>query len=407
MTKAGYGFIVAGGLSYLVASQTQIGWLYLFDAIIWSLLVLSAVLPWYSLKSLQVEHQLLLPASSLSQPPLDGPLEDETVEVRVKVTNKGRLAKHFIKVLIDCPFEQPEEQHRAFLLTSLNPRSTTVFSYMATCYRRGHYTSSSATLQSSGPLGLIVRRRTFDLSLNLTVYPTYYWIEGLPIAETVWAEWGQAFRTSAATEFYGSKEYQHGDPLRYIHWRNTARQGHFMLKEFEQANQGSVTVAFKARRDFGTGRETTLEYSIKIAASLAKLCADSGLGIDIIAGGTSLTNAGWREAMDCLAHLAVNGNAISAELMAAPEQNQVAVVIVPTLETELIPILSQLTDRVRGLVVILLEGFAQGELPYEFLSSLKESNVDIISCSQGNLAEAIKNLGNSLFLAGKAPSSMG
>ncbi len=40
MTKAGDGFIVAGGLIYIVASQTQIGWLYLLDAIIWSLLVL-------------------------------------------------------------------------------------------------------------------------------------------------------------------------------------------------------------------------------------------------------------------------------------------------------------------------------------------------------------------------------
>ena len=78
MTKAGFGFIVTGGFVYLVASQTQIGWLYLFDAIIWSLLVLSAILPWYSLKSLQVEHQVQLSASVLHQPLLGGPLEDET-----------------------------------------------------------------------------------------------------------------------------------------------------------------------------------------------------------------------------------------------------------------------------------------------------------------------------------------
>lgn len=71
-----------------------------------------------------------------------------------------------------------------------------------------------------------------------------------------------------------------------------------MIKEFEQARQGSVSVAFEARRDFGVGRETTLEYSIKIAASLAKLCADSGRNIDIIAGKTPLHNAVWREAMD-------------------------------------------------------------------------------------------------------------
>ena len=66
MTKAGFGFVVAGGFIYFVASQTQIGWLYLFDAIIWSLLVLSVLFPWYSLRSLQIERQGL--AALVPQP---------------------------------------------------------------------------------------------------------------------------------------------------------------------------------------------------------------------------------------------------------------------------------------------------------------------------------------------------
>ncbi len=407
MTKAGFGFILAGVFVYFLASETQIGWLYLFDAIIWSLLVLSAILPWYSLKALQVERQVLLPTSALRQPQLGGPLEDETIEIKLKVTNNGRLAKHFIKVLEDCPFEQPEKRHRAFLISSLKPRSMTFFSYTATGYRRGYYASSSITLQASGPLGLIVRRRTFQLPLNLTVYPTYYQMEGLPTANTVWADWGHAVRSSAATEFYGSKEYQHGHPLRHIHWRNTARLGRFMLKEFEQSSQGSVAVTFEARHDFGAGRETTLEYSIKIAASLAKLCADSGRSIDISVGEAPLRNAGWREAMDYLAHLEVKEKAALAELVTAPEPSQVIVAIVPTIEAQLIPTLSQLADRVRGMVVVLLEGFTTNEIPHEFTSRLKGSNLDIVSCSRGNLEASIKKLSNSLFSAGKLTPSVG
>ncbi len=111
--------------------------------------------------------------------------------------------------------------------------------------------------------------------------------------------------------------------------------------------------------------------------------------------------------MDYLAHLEVEGKAALTELMAAPEPDQVVVVIVPTIETELIPRLSQLAGRVRGLVVVLLEGFAPNEVPHEFLTRLKKGNLDTISCSQGNLAAAIKNLGNSLCLAGKVPASVG
>lgn len=406
MTKAGFGFIVAGGFVYLIASQTQIGWLYLLDAVIWASLVLSAILPCYSLKSVQVERQIILPAC-VRQSPLGGPVEDDTVEVKLRLTNGGRMARHFIKVLEDCPFDEPEKRHKAFLVTSLNPRSTTVFSYTATCYRRGFYTSSNITLQSSGPLGLMARRRTFPLPVNLTVYPAYYQMEGLPVADFAWMDWGRASKSRAGNEFYGSREHQHGEPLKYIHWRNTARLGHFMVKEFEQTTLGSVTVAFETGRDFGTGRETTVEYSIKIAASLAKLCADSGQSIDIIAGKTPWYHAGWQEAMDYLARLETGGNSSLATLTSVPQPGQIVVVIVPAAEAELVPILLRLAERIKTLVVVILEGFTPDETADEFASGLRESNLDIVSCARGNLEAAIKKLGNSLVLASKLPAAIG
>ncbi|MFQ5997286.1 MAG: DUF58 domain-containing protein [Dehalococcoidales bacterium] len=404
MTKTGFAFIMAGVFIYFLAGQTQIGWLYLFDAIIWALLVLSAILPWYSLRSLQVERQVLLPGAV--QLELGGPLEDETVEIKLKVTNNGRLARHFIKVLEDCPFDQPEKRQRAFLVTSLSPKSVTAFSYVATCYRRGYYPSANITLQSGGLLGLMVRRRSWQLPLKLTVYPRYYQMEGLPSADAAWADWGHAIKSSAPAEFYGSREYQHGDPLRYIHWRNTARLGQFMLKEFEQASQGSVAVVFETGHDFGIGRETTLEYSVKIAASLAKIGADSGRQIDILAGETPLHHAGWREAMDYLAHLEAGGKASLAELTAALEPDQVMVAVVPAIETQLIPALSQLANRVREMVVVILEGFTADEIPHLLSSRLKGSNLDIISCSRGNLELAMEKLSNTLFSTAKLTASV-
>ncbi|MEE9400090.1 MAG: DUF58 domain-containing protein [Dehalococcoidales bacterium] len=407
MTKAGLGFIVAGVFVYFLASQTQIGWLYLFDALIWGLLVMSAIMTWLNIRSLRVERQVLLPVSTLHQSQLDSPSEDEAVEVKLKVTNRGRLTRHFIKVLEDCPFDQPEARHRAFFLASINPQSTTAFSYTATCYRRGYYTSASTTLQSSGPLGLTVRRRTFPLPLNLTVYPAYYQVEGIPAANQAWADQGHAVRSSAAAEFYGSREYRYGDPLKHIHWRNTARLGNFMLKEFEQSSQGQVSVVLETGRDFGVGKETTLEYGIKIAASLARLGADSGYGIDIITGKTALYNAGWREAMDYLARLDVGGEVTLAELAAAPAMTQVCVAVVPAVETRLISILAQLADRASGLVVMLLEGFAQDEKPREFTAGLQGKNIEIISCTRGNLEAAIRKLSKTLVFGSRLSARIG
>jgi len=407
MTKAGGGFIGAGLFVYLLASQTQIGWLYFFDAIIWSLLLLSAILSWWSLRPLQIERQVILPRPDPRQRQLGGPLESEAIEVRLKIANNGRLARHFIKVVEECPFDRPEEHQRAFLITSLNPAATRTFSYTATAYRRGYYPSSKSSLEYRGPLGLVVRRRTFPLALKLTVYPTYYLMEGLPPADTAWAEWGHAVKSSSAAELYGSREYRHGDPLKHIHWRNTARSGGYMLKEFEQASQGSVTVAFETKDEYGVDKETTLEYSTRIAASLARLSTDSGRSLDIFAGQTPLSRAGWREAMDYLAHLRAAGGTALAELASASLPDQTVVAIVPAREPGLIPVLTQLARRVRRLEVVLLEGFTPDEEPGLFLSQLKGGNTNVLSCPQGDLTAAIENLGNTLIYDTKIASPTG
>jgi uncharacterized protein (DUF58 family) len=228
---------------------------------------------------------------------------------------------------------------------------------------------------------------------------------GLPATDAAWSDWGRAVKSSTPAEFYGSREYRYGEPLKHIHWRNTARLGQFMLKEFEQASQNSVAVAFETSHDFGIGRETTLEYSIKITASLAKFGADSGRQIDILAGETPRHQAGWWEAMDYLAHLEAGGKASLTELTAALEPGQVVVAIVPAIETQLIPALSHLANRVRELVVVLLEGFGPDEIPHLLSSSL--SNVDIINCSRGNLAAVIEKLNHTLSFTGKLTTSVG
>jgi len=392
--------VIAGVIVYFLAVQSQIGWLYLFDAIIWSLLLLSIVLSWHSLRSLHVEREVLLPRFNRWQ--LGGPLEDEMVEVRLRITNRGRLARHFIKLIEDCPFEHPGKREKAFLIASIKPRATTSFTYQANCYRRGHYPAASVIVQSGGPLGLVVRRRILQLPLNLTVYSRFYPMAGLPVSEVSWADWGQAVKSNVADEFYGSREYRYGDPLKHIHWRNTARRGDFMLKEFEQAKQGSLTVVFDNGHNYGKGREATLEYSIKIAASLAQLCADSGRSIDILAGEKPRRGAGWQEAMEYLARLEATGKGRLAEMVDLAEKHQPAVVIISAGETELIPALTWLARRVAGTTVVLLEGFATYEKVGEFSNRLSASNLEVINCSPGDLEGALKKLNDSPLFRGKS-----
>ena len=399
MTKAGVAFIGGGVVVYILGGQTQIGWLYLLDAMIWSLVALSALLPWWSLKSLRIEREVWLPPSSSGRQNPALPVEGGTVEVRLSVTNRGRLARYFVKVVEDCPLDEPEARSKTFLLPTVGARSDVAFSYTTACYRRGRYTSATAVLESAAPLGLFVHRRRYDLPFAVTVYPAYFEMEGVAVTSDVSADQGQMVRASAASDFYGSREYQRGDPLRYIHWRNTARLGQFVVKEFEESSQGSIAVAFETARDWGEGKETTVEYAIKIAASLARHSGDSGHSIGVLAGPAPLPRADWLEAMDYLAGLTIGDSAGLEELTAAPAAGRTLLAIVPVKETGLIPSLQRLAERERRLVVVLTEGFAAGEMPGEFLSRLSGGNVDLVRCPRGELEATVEALSRSRLFA--------
>jgi uncharacterized protein (DUF58 family) len=392
VTRAGLGFIGGGVVMYLLGGQAHIGWLYFFDAAIWSLVVLSALLPWWSLRSLRVELQVWpLGSASGTQGPAT-PVEDDVVEVRLKVSNRGRLSRHLVKVVEDCPLDDPSTGNRVFLLPGINARASAAFSDRVLCYRRGRYRSTRVTLETRVPLGLFVRRRSFDLAMDLTVYPFHLRMDAVPGVGPTWMESGPRTRSGEASEIYGSREYVYGEPLRHIHWRNTARLGRFVVKEYEEAAGGPVTVAFESRREWGQGRETTLEYSVKIAATLARYCGDSQRTISVLAGPTPLHRASWVEVMDYLAELPVGDSPTLKELASAAEGGQPLVVIVSSADHSAVNVLPGLANRQGGLVVVLLEGFADGEMPQEFLAHLHGGNVDLVRCARGDLKSAIKAL---------------
>ena len=403
MTKAGVGFIIAGFLVYLVASQTQVGWLYLIDAVIWGVLVVSAIMPRRTLKTLTVEQQVILPPVAPGQVSLNGPLEDETVEIKLKVTNRGRLSRHFIKLTADWPFEEPENRPKHFLISTVKPGETSVFSYIGNCYRRGFYPTAVVTIKSGGPLGLIVRRRVFSLPLNLTVYPSYYQMEQLPATGEMGMEWGQGTRSSAAIEFYGSREYQYGDPLKFVHWRNTAKVGEFMIKEFEQSGEGTVKVVFDTEHNFGTGRNSTLEYSIKIAAGLARLSADSGRNLDVIAGRSPLYSAGFPEAMNYLALMELSGDPRKPEYFRLVEPGKVTIAVIPAIQSTLTDALVEAAGQGRPLILVLLRGFSEDEKPGDLVTGFERKGLNVITCHPENLEETVKQLGSYLASGRKTP----
>ena len=109
-------------------------------------------------------------------------------------------------------------------------------------------------------------------------------------------EWGGAgHSTSRSVATHGdddvaTREYRHGDDLRRIHWRTTARRGELTVRREEQPwqSRGAVLLDTRLIAHRGDGPASSLEWAISAAASISihlaharfelRMVTDTGVG---------------------------------------------------------------------------------------------------------------------------------
>lgn len=153
--------------------------------------------------------------------------------------------------------------------------------------KRGVYSLGPARLETTDPLGLFNFSANLPVSSEVVVHPE-------PIIARDYAIGGEGTyglrerdgktRRGEGMDFHGVREYRYGDALRRVHWPTTARTGKLAVVEFERAYQQDIVVGLDlaAGSDYGTGRDTTLEYAVKVAATLVRRTLAAGGGVTLI-----------------------------------------------------------------------------------------------------------------------------
>jgi uncharacterized protein (DUF58 family) len=79
------------------------------------------------------------------------------------------------------------------------------------------------------------------------------------------------------------REYRRGDEVRRIHWRSTAHRGELMVRREEQAWDPSARVLLDSRAaaHAGLGLQSSLEWAVSAAASVALHFLDEGFSVEI------------------------------------------------------------------------------------------------------------------------------
>ena len=409
---------------FFLARLTQVGWVYLLDSVLWGALLLSAVLPWLNTLFLSAQRSLPAPAT-----PGDEAYPSEGGRIEIQVTLRNRLfwPRFLLNLDYRCPPAEPGHQLVRIFVAKLTGLRRARLTSTVELYQRGNHLLGPVFAESSAPFGLVRRRRRLTPAEPLLVYPEVLSLARLPLADALSEAAAHSNRSRLGLEPAGSRRYVAGDPRRHIHWRNTARIGQPMVKEFDDPSQSALHLVFDATQVWGEGRETTLEYAIKIVASAAFYA--HGIGVPVQVSGGGIENARvshesggltWPDLLRQLALVAPgDGRGLAKTLAELPPGSSV-LAAASLSGGSTVQLLARTAPVHQRMVVVSLEGFGQEEAgsPNDgvacggaaetlSLESLAASGAAIVRCHKGRLTEALDALGRADAFGGAATRRAG
>lgn len=267
--------------SGVVAATTAHLLAHLIFALSLSLIVVSIVLAARSLSGLTV-------ARAIQPTAYDG----DDVAVEFVVRNSGRGTRSLVE--ISGSFYSPfaASGRLSALVDEVPAKGAAAVSGTMRDLRRGEYLFAPPLLASGDPFGLFTATRPTEErtvpTARLTVFPKPFPIDYLAIASNLsWSISGlePTNAAGASGDFLGTREYRPGDSVRAIHWPLSARMGDLIVKEFERnaSTEVHIFLDLDAKANWGRGRENTLEYAIRVAASVADYSARRGNSVGLVA----------------------------------------------------------------------------------------------------------------------------
>lgn len=250
------------------------GWhpLYILTYVLLSMLILAWFWARYSLR-----HMVFRRASAVGRVQVG-----ETFEERLMLDNESTLPKLWVQVADGSTLPG----HRAGYVASMGGRKRATWRARTHCRQRGRFQLGPVVATSGDPFGMFRRRVVLTGVRELLVLPRV-----LPISSFVLFSGGLPGRGRSArralqttTNANTIREYMSGDALNRIHWRSSAHYNKLMVKEFDldPAMDAWVILDLHDAVQAGEGEESTEEYGVTIAATIANYLLRQDLSLGMI-----------------------------------------------------------------------------------------------------------------------------
>lgn len=153
--------------------------------------------------------------------------------------------------------------------------------------RRGWMTFGPTLLLVREPFGIFVRERRAGGRHQVLVRPRIVPMPWLSLGsdEQSSSGWRPGRTADYPPETSGVRDYQSGDTYGRIHWGLSLRHQRLMSRTFEQAEASDLWMVLDLchRVHAGQGAESTVEYAVTLAASIAARVTRSGHKVGLLA----------------------------------------------------------------------------------------------------------------------------
>jgi uncharacterized protein (DUF58 family) len=233
-------------------------------------------------------------------------------EVRIDLRSTGRLPTGGLLLEDGVPYVLGGRPR--FVVERLPRTSTTALRYPLKPVLRGIQQVGPLMARVTDPFGLAEFDRELAGRSRLVVVPRVVPLSGLPSGSGMGAgdDGSIRLRAGQGEDDAVVRQYRHGDDLRKVHWRSTARRDELMVRVEERPWRGGTTVLLDRRQSAhrGSGPASSLEHAVSLAASVClhlhrfghqvRLVAEDGA---VLAGGSADGGHSDTVVLDALAAL--------------------------------------------------------------------------------------------------------
>jgi len=371
-------FVVLLSIAAFVAMGTGFWLLFRLTYVLGLAIPVAWLIARYNTMHLEVEAERRTDRAQVGQE------AQEIIEVR----NRFWLPKLWLEV--EDPSDMPG--HRSRRVVVVPPRRSRNWVVNTPLLRRGLYDWGPVRVVSSDPFGLFRRVREFGGREQILVYPPVF---ELPHFQAPPANLPGEGRFRRRTHYVtpnasGVRQYAPGDAYNRIHWRSTARTGELMVKTFEldPASDIWVVLDLERRVHAGSGDESTEEYAVRVAASVARHYLVQNRSVGLISFGRDLRivepERGGQQmtrVLETLATVRAVGDAPLGNILYEEQRrfgrHTTLVIVTSSTDDSWLTAIQSLTQRgVRAAVVLVDPGsFGAGRSPLMMYGELTASDI--------------------------------